>query len=232
MKTVLITGGVRGIGLAIAKKFKENGARVCVTYSKDEESAANARALGLETYLSNAACEKDVVALFEKIGDIDVLVNNAGVCFFKQIQDVSYQEFQDVFAVNMGSAFLCSREAAKKMIAKKSGHIIHISSVWGEVGGSCESVYSASKAALLGFTKALAKELGYSGIRVNAVSPGVINTSMNARFSAEDKAALCEEIPLGRMGYAEEVASAVYALDENGYITGVDLPVNGGFSIV
>jgi 3-oxoacyl-[acyl-carrier protein] reductase len=93
-------------------------------------------------------------------------------------------------------------------------------------------VYSASKAALLGFTKALAKELGYSGIRVNAVSPGVIDTSMNARFSAEDKAALCEEIPLGRMGLPEEVASAVYALDENGYITGVDLPVNGGFSIV
>ena len=232
MKTVLITGGVRGIGLAIAKKFKESGARVCVTYSKDEENAAKARALGLETYLSNAACEKDVVALFEKIGDVDVLVNNAGVCFFKQIQDVSYEEFQEVFAVNMGSAFLCSREAAKKMIAKKSGHIIHISSVWGEVGGSCESVYSASKAALLGFTKALAKELGYSGIRVNAVSPGVIDTSMNARFSAEDKAALCEEIPLGRMGLPEEVASAVYALDENGYITGVDLPVNGGFSIV
>ena len=232
MKTVLITGGVRGIGLAVAKKFKENGARVCVTYSQDEQSAAQAKALGLEVYKSDASNEKDVVELFEKVGDIDVLVNNAGVCFFKQIQDVSYEEFQRVFAVNTGSAFLCSREAAKKMIAQKRGHIVNISSVWGEVGGSCESVYSASKAALLGFTKALAKELGYSGIRVNAVSPGVIDTSMNARFSAEEKTALCEDIPLGRMGFAEEVAAAVYALDENEYITGIDLPVNGGFSII
>jgi 3-oxoacyl-[acyl-carrier protein] reductase len=232
MRTVLITGGVRGIGLAIAKKFKEKGARVCVTYSQDEDSAKKAQALGLETYLSNVTDEKEVITLFEKIGDIDVLVNNAGVCFFKQIQDVRYDEYQKVFAVNMGGAFLCSREAAKKMIAKKSGHIVNISSVWGEVGGSCESVYSASKAALLGFTKALAKELGYSGIRVNAVSPGVIDTSMNARFSAEEKTALCEDIPLGRMGFAEEVAAAVYALDENEYITGIDLPVNGGFSIV
>ncbi len=232
MKTVLITGGVRGIGLAIAKKFKENGARVCVTYSQDEQSAAQAKALGLEVYKSDASNEKDVVELFEKVGDIDVLVNNAGVCFFKQIQDVSYEEFQRVFAVNTGSAFLCSREAAKKMIAQKRGHIVNISSVWGEVGGSCESVYSASKAALLGFTKALAKELGYSGIRVNAVSPGIIDTAMNARFSKEEKNALCEEIPFGRMGAAEEVANAVFALDENGYITGVDLPVNGGFSII
>lgn len=232
MKTVLVTGGVRGIGLAVAKKFKENGARVCVTYSQDEHSANQAKSYGLEVYKSNAANEKDVLELFDKIGDIDVLINNAGVCFFKQIQDVSYEEFQKVFAVNTGSAFLCSREAAKRMIPKKSGHIVNISSVWGEVGGSCESVYSASKAALLGFTKALAKELGYSGIRVNAVSPGVIDTAMNARFSKEDKQALCEEIPLGRMGYAEEVAAAVYALDENGYITGVDLPVNGGFSII
>ena len=232
MKTVLITGGVRGIGLAVAKKFKENGARVCVTYSQDEQSAAQAKALGLEVYKSDASNEKDVVELFEKVGDIDVLVNNAGVCFFKQIQDVSYEEFQRVFAVNTGSAFLCSREAAKKMIAQKRGHIVNISSVWGEVGGSCESVYSASKAALLGFTKALAKELGYSGIRVNAVSPGVIDTSMNARFSAEEKTALCEDIPLGRMGFTEEVAAAVYALDENEYITGIDLPVNGGFSII
>jgi 3-oxoacyl-[acyl-carrier protein] reductase len=137
-----------------------------------------------------------------------------------------------VFGVNIYGAILCAREAAKRMIAQKSGVIINISSVWGEVGGSCESVYSASKAALIGLTKALAKELGYSGVRVNCVSPGVIDTQMNARLLAEEKAALQEEIPLGALGKAEDVASAVLALVENGYITGVDLPVNGGFSIV
>ena len=231
MKTVLITGGVRGIGLAIAKAFLQKGARVCVTYSKDEVSAAQAAALGLETYLSDVSKEEDVVSLFAKIGKVDVLVNNAGVCFFKQIQDVTYDEFQKVFAVNTGGAFLCCREAAKGMISRGKGHIVNISSVWGEVGGSCESVYSASKAALIGFTKALAKELGYSGIRVNAVSPGVIDTVMNARFTQEEKALLCEDIPTGRMGTAEEVAAAVMFLDENEYVTGIDLPVNGGFSI-
>lgn len=232
MKTVVITGGVRGIGLAIAKAFLQKGARVCVTYSKDDNSATQAAALGLETYKSDVSKEKDVVALFAKIGKVDVLVNNAGVCFFKQIQDVTYDEWQRVFAVNTGGAFLCSREAAKGMISRGKGHIVNVASVWGEVGGSCESVYSASKAALIGFTKALAKELGYAGVRVNAVSPGVIDTAMNARFSKEEKDALCEDIPMGRMGAAEEVAAAVLFLDENEYVTGIDLPVNGGFSIV
>ena len=110
--------------------------------------------------------------------------------------------------------------------------IVNVSSVWGEVGGSCESVYSASKAALLGFTKALAKELGWSGVRVNSVSPGVIDTPMNAHFSSEELAALKEEIPMGRIGAAEDVANAVVYLEENSYVTGIDLPVNGGFSIV
>ena len=171
-------------------------------------------------------------SLFKKIGRVDILVNNAGISSFGQIQDVPYEEFQKVFAVNVGGAFLCSREAAKDMIARKSGLIVNISSVWGEVGGSCESVYSASKAALLGFTKALAKELGYSGVRVNAVSPGVIDTAMNARFSKEDMSALTEEIPMGRIGLCEDVAKAVLFLEENDYVTGADLPVNGGFSVV
>ena len=134
-------------------------------------------------------------------------------------------------SVNMGGAFLCSREAAKGMIDKKSGLIVNISSVWGEVGGSCESVYSASKAALLGFTKALAKELGYSGIRVNSVSPGVIDTPMNAHFSVEDIQAIKEEIPMGRLGTGEDVARAVAYLADNDYVTGADIPVNGGFLI-
>ena len=232
MKTVLVTGGVRGIGKSIALAFLQKGYRVCVTYSKDEDSAMQATALGLETYRSDVSCEADVNALFEKIGRVDVLVNNAGLSLVKQIQDVSCEEVEKVFSVNVVGAILCCREATKKMIADQSGLIVNISSVWGEIGGSCESVYSASKAALLGLTKALAKELGPSGIRVNSVSPGVIDTSMNARFSKEDMQALQEEIPMGRLGTGADVAAAVVYLEENEYVTGIDLPVNGGFSII
>lgn len=232
MKTVLVTGGVRGIGLAIAQAFMNKGYRVCVSYSKDEENAQKAKALGLETYRADVASETDVQALFSAVGQVDILVNNAGVCLFKQVQDTTKEEWDRLFAVNVGGAFLCCREAVKGMIDKQSGLIVNVASVWGEVGASCESAYSASKAALLGFTKALAKELGYSGIRVNAVSPGAIDTQMNARLSEEERLALQEEIPAGRMGTCEEVAKAVLFLEENEYVNGIDVPVNGGFSIV
>ena len=232
MKTVLVTGGTRGIGKSIALAFLKKGYRVCVTYSKDEDSAVKARAEGLEVYLADVASETAVREVFEKIGKVDVLVNNAGVSLIKQIQDVEYEEFNHLMSVNVGGAFLCAREAAKRMIEQKSGLIVNVSSVWGEVGGSCESVYSASKAALLGFTKALAKELGWSGIRVNSVSPGMIDTPMNAHFSKEEVSAIIEEIPMGRIGKGEDVANAVLYLEENEYVTGIDIPVNGGFSIV
>ena len=231
MKKVLVTGGVRGIGLAISKEFQKKGYRVCVTYSKDEESAKLAQESGLEVFRADVSCETDVIALFKTIGNVDILVNNAGVSLIKQIQDVSYEEFNRLMAVNVGGAFLCAREAAKGMIDRQSGLIVNISSVWGEVGGSCESVYSASKAAHIGFTKALAKELGWSGVRVNCISPGVIDTSMNAHFSEQEMNALREEIPAGRIGRCEDIAKAVLFLEENTYVTWIDLPVNGGFSI-
>ena len=231
MKTVLVTGGTRGIGKSIALAFLKKGYRVCVTYSKDEDSANKARAEGLEVYLADVSSEAAVKEVFKKLGKVEVLVNNAGVSLIKQIQDVEYAEFNRLMSVNVGGAFLCAREAAKYMIAQKSGLIVNISSVWGEVGGSCESVYSASKAALLGFTKALAKELGWSGIRVNSVSPGMIDTPMNAHFSGEELLAITEEIPMGRIGKGVDVANAVLYLEENEYVTGVDIPVNGGFSI-
>ena len=232
MKTVLITGGVRGIGKSIALSFQKKGYRVCVSYSKDEDNANVMRELGFEVYRADVSKEEEVREMFKQVGDVDVLVNNAGIALFSQIQDTTLSAFENVFSVNVGGAFLCAREAVNDMLPKKSGLIVNVSSVWGEVGGSCESVYSASKAALIGFTKALAKELGYSGIRVNAVSPGVINTSMNARFSQEDVALIQDEIPLGRLGEGEDVAKAVLFLEENEYVTGIDLPVNGGFSIV
>lgn len=231
MKTVLVTGGVRGIGASISLAFLKKGYRVCAAYSKDEENAKKISALGVETYRADVSKESDVKTLFEKIGKVDVLVNNAGVSLIKQIQDVTYEEYDRLMKINVGGAFLCSREAAKRMIDRQSGLIINISSVWGEVGGSCESVYSASKAALIGFTKALAKELGWSGIRVNSISPGVIDTPMNARFLPEEMQALKDEIPMGRLGTGDDVARAALYLEENEYVTGVDIPVNGGFSI-
>lgn len=232
MKTVLVTGGVRGIGLSIALAFQKKGYRTCVTYSRDEESAGAAREFGLEVYRADVRSEAEIATLFEKIGCVDILVNNAGVALFKQVQDVSLAEFDDLFAVNMRGAFLCVKYAVPKMLKKQSGLIVNISSVWGEVGGSCESVYSASKGAMIAFTKALAVELGYSGIRVNTVSPGVIDTKMNARLGVDDMEALRQEIPVGRLGTGEDVASAVLFLEENTYVNGVDIPVNGGFSIV
>ena len=229
MKKVLITGGTRGIGKAIALAFIKKGYRVGVTYSKDENSAKEMQEMGAEVYKCDVKRESEVQTLFENFGSVDILVNNAGVALIKLMQDVSAEEWDDVFAINVRGAFLCSKQAVKGMISKQSGLIVNISSVWGEVGASCETVYSASKSALIGFTKALAKELAPSNIRVNCVSPGVIATKMNAHFSKEDLALIQEEIPLGRLGKAEEIASAVLFLEENKYVTGVDLPIGGGF---
>ena len=231
MKTVLVTGGVRGIGLAICEAFLQKGYRVCATYSQDDKNAQIAKEKGVEVYKVSVTDEVESVKLFETIGAVDILVNNAGVSLIKQIQDTTTEDYEKVFSINTFGTFLYSREAVKGMLKKQSGLIVNISSVWGEVGASCESVYSASKSAVLGFTKALAKELGYSGIRVNALSPGVIDTPMNSHFSAEDLLLIKQEIPLGRLGKAEEIAKAVVFLEENEYITGVNLSINGGFSL-
>ncbi len=232
MKTVLVTGGVRGIGLAVCEAFLQKGYRVCACYSKDENSAKIAREKGIETFRANVAKEMDVITLFKEVGKVDILVNNAGVSSFKQIQDVTEEEIDTLLDVNVKSAILCAREAMKGMLSRGDGLVVNISSVWGEVGASCESVYSATKAALIGFTKALAKEVGYSGVRVNCVSPGVIDTAMNSRLSKEELTSIQEEIPVGRIGLGQDVAQAVLYLEEATYVTGIDLPVNGGFSIV
>jgi 3-oxoacyl-[acyl-carrier protein] reductase len=231
MKTVLITGGTRGIGKAIAIAFQKKGYRVCVTYSKDEDSATETKEKGLEVYRADVRDENAVAELFKKLGKVDILVNNAGVSLVKQIQDTTKEDWENLFAVNVTGAFLCAREAAKMMISNQSGLIINISSIWGEIGGSCEVAYSASKGALISFTKALAKELAPSKIRVNCISPGAIQTQMNACFSKEELSALAEEIPAGRLGYPEEIASAALFLEENDYVTGIDLAVNGGFCL-
>lgn len=230
-KIAVVTGGVRGIGLGISLALKKKGYRVYALYSKDEKSAAAAQGEGVIPVKADVRNEAEIVAFFSVLRHVDVLVNNAGIAVAAQLQDTSAEMLDELYAVNVRGAFLCAREAAKKMISEQSGCIVNISSVWGEAGGSCESAYSATKGAVIALTKALAKELGYSGIRVNCVSPGVIDTTMNARLTAEDMEALREEIPLGRIGKPEDVANAVTGLIESEYVNGADVPVNGGFYV-
>lgn len=233
MKYVLITGGTRGIGLACCARFSAAGYSVTALYSSDEAAASAARAKYPEVRFIRAdvACDGEVKKVLDGMPALDVLVNNAGVALFGQVQDTLPSEWERLMAVNMGGTFFTCRHAVKKLLARGGGAIVNVGSVWGETGGSCESVYSASKGAVIAFTKALAKELAPSNITVNCVSPGAIDTEMNARLSAEERRSLAQEIPLGRFGRAEEVAELIFFLSEQTYITGQDIAVNGGLYI-
>ncbi len=223
MKKVLITGGATGIGKAAALLFKEKGYDVYITYNKTVPDFD-----GIDVVKCNLSSLSDIDNLFNKVKDIDVLVNNAGVSLIKMINDITAEDYESVMNVNARAVYFCSKLAAMQMIKKHSGAIINISSMWGEVGASCETLYSMSKAGVIGLTKALAKELAPSGITVNCVSPGIIDTRMNHIFSKEE---LAEEVPLERLGSADEVAAAILFLAENSYITGQNLSVNGGIVI-
>ncbi len=239
MKTALITGGTKGIGKAIAFEFLKRGYEVVINYSSDEGAAIATQAefnmLGYCPVLMRAdvSDEAQVEEMFSEIfrlyDRLDVLVNNAGISRVNVIQDTSAAEWDRVFAVNARGTFLCSRAVTDKMIGAGGGAIINVSSIWGEVGASCEVAYSASKAAVIGFTKALAKELAPSNVRVNCVSPGVIDTDMNSHLTADELEELIEQIPSGRLGSGEDVAVACAFLAEAAYITGEVLSVGGGF---
>ena len=236
MKRVLITGGSRGIGAACVRKFRAAGDEVVFLYNK---SVAQARALAEETgaiaiQIDVADGEALAVAVREaerRLGGIDVLVNNAGISLVGLLTDMSDDEWKRLLDVNLSAAVIASREASRKMVNQKSGRIINIGSVWGRVGASCEVAYSATKAGLEGLTRALAKELGPSGITVNCVEPGVIATDMNAGFDEVTLSALCEETPLCRIGQPEDVANAVFWIASEGasFVTGQILGVDGGF---
>ncbi|MBR2474268.1 MAG: 3-oxoacyl-ACP reductase FabG [Clostridia bacterium] len=236
MKTVLISGGTRGIGRACAELFLNNGYNVAVIYKSNDEAAAQLRdKLGIYAVKADVSVSEDVKkavgAVAERFGSVDVLINNAGISHIGLIQDVSDGDFRRVMDTNLSGAFYMCREVAPMMISAKSGRIINIGSVWGNHGASCEAVYSASKAALRGLTSSLAKELGPSGITVNCVEPGVIETDMNACFDKETLSALANETPLCRLGKTEDVANAVMFLasDKASFITGQFIGVNGGF---
>lgn len=241
-KTVLITGAARGIGAACAEKFAALGYNIVLNYRTSEKQALalaetlkqnGAQVLCVCADVSDANAVESLFAQAEAaFGQVDILINNAGISQIKMLCDVTEADWRHMFAVNMDSAYLCSKRALCAMVAQKWGRIIHISSMWGICGASCEVPYSASKAALIGFTKALAKELAPSGITVNALAPGFIDTPMNRNVSPEDTAAFIEEIPVGRIGKPHEVAhaAAFLAHEDSGYITGQVLAVDGGIT--
>ena len=227
----LISGGTRGIGLACCRLFCRMGYEVTALYSRDGAAADRARRElpGVRFLRADVSDEEAVKGVFSQTGTPDVLVNNAGIDLFAQVQDTRYSDWKRVMDVNAGGMFLLTKHAVPGMLSR-GGAIVNVSSVWGVSGGSCESVYSASKGAVVAFTRALAKELA-PAVTVNCIAPGVIDTAMNARFSEEERAALCGEIPLGRFGSPEEVAEAALFLARARYVTGQVLGVDGGFGL-
>ncbi|GHU52134.1 3-oxoacyl-ACP reductase [Clostridia bacterium] len=216
---VLVTGAGRGIGKAVAEKFYNCGYEVYSNY-------LNTFPVFGKPIKADVSDILQVEKMFSEIGEIDILVNNAGVTLSGLFQNIQNEEILRLFNVNVFGTFNCTKFALPSMISKKKGKIINIASIWGEIGASCEVHYSASKAAIIGFTKALAKEVAPSDITVNCVSPGVIDTDMVACY---EKSELKKDIPLNRLGTPKEVAKAVYFIAENDYITGHILSINGGF---
>ena len=210
MSTVVITGGSRGIGAAAVRLFANRGHRVFFLYEKDHQSAAQvATQTGATPICCDVADGNAVRKAFRQVGDVDTLICNAGICHYAPINMTPEEDWDRIFDVNVKGIYHCVNAALPAFLQKQRGCIITVSSMWGQVGASCEAAYSATKGAVIALTKALAKELGPSGIRVNCVAPGVIDTDMNAHLSREDLDALGEETPLGRIGRPEELLELV-----------------------
>lgn len=232
MKKVLITGGCRGIGKAITEAFYQKGCLTYALFSSSEKEAFEMKSTmpGLTVLKCDVSNPDEVKYVFEKIGGADILINNAGVARTALLTDHSLEEIQRILSINLFGTICMCREAVPYMLKKGGGSIVNISSIWGISGASTETVYSASKAGVIGFTKALAKEMGPSGIRVNAVAPGFVDTDINAELSKEDKVEFVSSTPLMRAGTAQEIANAVYFLasDDSAFTTGQIFSPNGG----
>ena len=240
-KIVVVTGSSRGIGAEIVKLLAKSGHTVILNYNKSEDCAKSVenelKNLGytVDIFKADVSKKEEAESLVKfavnKYGRIDVLINNAGISQTKLFTDITDEDWQNMMNNNLNSAFYCTREAVKNMIHNKQGLIINMSSIWGVTGASMEVHYSTAKAGLIGFTKALAKELGPSNIRVNAIAPGIIDTDMCSEYSVEEKDKIKEEIPLERIGTAENIAKCVKWLIEDDYVTGEVISINGGWNI-
>ena len=232
MANVVITGGSRGIGAAAVELFAARGDRVTFLYEKNHEAAqAVAAKTGAKAIRCDVAEKAAVEAAFREIGDVDILICNAGICHTGLLSMMEESQWDRLFAVNVKGIYNCVNAAMPAFLKKHSGCVITVSSMWGQVGASCEAAYSATKGAVIALSKALAKELGPSGIRVNCVAPGVILTDMCKDVDPEILEEMAQENPVGRNGTPEDVAKAMVYLADADFVTGQVLPVNGGYVI-
>ena len=239
MKTVLITGAAKGIGAAIVEEFAKEGYQVILHYNTSEQKARILKekltnnGQNVEIYKADLTKKTEVEKMVEtiicKYGKIDVLVNNAGISQIKPFAEIEEENWDNMIDTNLKSVYLTTKAVINNMIMNQKGSIINISSIWGVTGGSCEVHYSAAKAGIIGFTKALAKEMALSNIKVNAIAPGIIETDMNHELTKEDLVELKKEIPLHRVGTPKEIAKAVKWLAESEYITGQVIRIDGGW---
>ena len=240
-KVVVVTGGSRGIGAEIVKHLSKLGYKVILNYNKSEDCAKNVEnelkkhGFIVDIFKADVSKKEEAENLIKyvlnKYGRIDVLINNAGISQTKLFTEISDEDWQVMINNNLNSAFYCTRATVKSMIHNKQGLVINISSIWGITGGSMEVHYSTAKAGLIGFTKALAKELGPSNIRVNGVAPGIIDTRMNKEYSKEEIESIKNEIPLERIGKTIDIAKCIEWLIEDEYTTGQIISINGGWYI-
>ena len=240
-KVIIVTGASKGIGREIAKKLAKKGYNVIANYNNSENEAIelkeelNQEKINIDIFKADVSKREEAKELVEytikKYGKVDVLINNAGISQFKEFTKITKKDWDNMINTNLNSVFYMSQESCKNMIHNKNGCIINISSVWGLVGASCEVHYSVSKAGIDAMTKSLAKELGPSNIRVNSIAPGIIDTDMNKKLKIEDLNNLKEEIPLGKIGKAQDIAKCVQWLIEDKYTTGQIISINGGWII-
>ena len=234
-KVVIITGASKGIGKEIAKQLAKSGMKIIAGYNKSQKEAEQLKKEGIDIIKADITkreeAKKIIQYTLEKYKKIDVLINNAGISEYKIFTEETDEDWNKIINTNLYSTFIMSQEAIPNMIHNKKGCIINISSIWGCVGASMEVIYSTSKAGINGMTKALAKELGPSNIRVNAIAPGIINTSMNQKFEPKELEQIQEEIPLEKIGKPEDIAKCVKWLIEDNYTTGQIISINGGWAI-